>query len=140
MVLKGVDRRWPLIKKVRKLQIDTFEEGINFLMDLTYFKFDNKYYKQIFGTPMGSSISPIIADIVMQDLEGEVIKNLDFTVRLYYRYVDDTIIFLPKDKINNIAEEFKSYHERLKFTFSFHMSISFGPLQFLLCTRTFRPR
>ena len=31
-------------------------------MDLTYFKFDNKYYKQIFGTPMRSPISPIIAD------------------------------------------------------------------------------
>ena len=44
-------------------------------MDSIYFKFDNKYYKQIFGTPMGSPISPIIAVIVMQDLEYEVLKK-----------------------------------------------------------------
>ena len=42
-------------------------------MDSTYFKFDNKYYKQIFGTLMGSPISPIIADIVLPDLEGDII-------------------------------------------------------------------
>ena len=41
LVLKGIDRRWPLIKKV------------------TYFKFYNKYYKKIVGTPMGSPISPL---------------------------------------------------------------------------------
>ena len=27
----------------------------------------------------------------MQDLEEEIIKKLDFTVPLYYRYVDDTL-------------------------------------------------
>ena len=37
-------------------------------MDSAYFKFYNKHSKQIFGIPMGSPISPIIADIVMQDL------------------------------------------------------------------------
>ena len=34
---------------------------------------------------MGSPISPIIADIVMQDLEEEIIKKLDFTVPLYQK-------------------------------------------------------
>ena len=35
LVLKDIDRRWPLIKKVTKLQIDEFKKGINFLMDST---------------------------------------------------------------------------------------------------------
>ena len=73
MVLKGIDKRCPLIKKVTKLQIDEFKKGINFLMNSTYFKFDNKYYKQIFGTPVGSPISTIIADIVMQGSKEEII-------------------------------------------------------------------
>ena len=35
-------------------------------LDLTY---DSTIYKQVFGTPMGSPLSPIIADMVMEDLE-----------------------------------------------------------------------
>ena len=54
-----------IIKKVTKLPIDELKKGIKFVMDSTYYKFDNKYHKQIFGTPMASPISPIIADIVM---------------------------------------------------------------------------
>ena len=30
LVLKGMDRRWPLIKKVTKLPIDEFKKGLTF--------------------------------------------------------------------------------------------------------------
>ena len=30
LVLKGIDKRWPLIKKVTKLPIDELKKGINF--------------------------------------------------------------------------------------------------------------
>jgi Reverse transcriptase (RNA-dependent DNA polymerase). len=38
-------------------------------MESTCFQMQNVYYEQTYGTPMGSPISPVIADIVMQDLE-----------------------------------------------------------------------
>jgi len=31
--------------------------------------FNDKFYRQTFGLPMGSPLSPILADLVMQDLE-----------------------------------------------------------------------
>ena len=42
-------------------------------MNSLYFKFDNKFYKQTNGHPMGLSLSPIIADIVIQGLEEQVL-------------------------------------------------------------------
>jgi len=45
---------------------------------LTFFKFDQKIYKQNFSTPMGTPLSPIIADLIIQELEGEVLRKLDF--------------------------------------------------------------
>ena len=68
----------------------------------------------------------------MQDLEEEIIKKLDFTVSLYYRYADDTILFIPKDKINNIVDEFNKHHERLKFTFEIENNNSIPFLNILI--------
>jgi len=41
-----------------------------------FFTFNNICYKQIHGTPMGSPLFPIIADLVLQDLEMSALKEL----------------------------------------------------------------
>ena len=38
-------------------------------LESTFFQYNNKIYKQITGTPMGSPIWVVIAEIVMQKLE-----------------------------------------------------------------------
>ena len=51
---------------------------------------------QIFGTPMGSPISPLFADIVMDDLENDCLRILkdkhNCSPLFYYTFVDDTIL------------------------------------------------
>ena len=65
---------------------------------------------------MGSPFSPILADVVIQDLECNIFKILTTHISLYYRYVDDIIISAPNDHINKILCSFNSYYERMKFT------------------------
>lgn len=83
---------------------------------------------------MGSPLSPILADIVMQDLETSILESLDFQVKFYFRYVDDIIMCAPKDKTYHIQEKFNSYHERLKFTteFCINNEINFLDLNIVL--------
>jgi len=52
-------------------------------MDSTVFTFNKVLYKQIFGTPMGSPLSLIIADLVMQDLENSIIEKLSFELPFF---------------------------------------------------------
>jgi len=65
---------------------------------------------------MGSPLSPILADIVMEDLEVQCLKKLDFKMHTYYRYVDDIFLVIPKTKLDSLLNIFNEYHPRLKFT------------------------
>ena len=83
LVLKCIEKRWHHICKWTKIPLQKFKEGIEFLMNSTYFQFEYKYYKQIYGTPMGSPISPINSDIVMQDLEISCLIQIVFHITFY---------------------------------------------------------
>jgi len=90
--------------------------------------FNGVTYKQTFGTPMGSPISPIIADIVLQDLENKALEKLKFTPCFYLRYVDDIVLTLPSLEYNHTLNIFNSFHPRLQFTMETEIN---GVLNFL---------
>ena len=96
LVKNSIEKRWNLINKATNLLLQEFQKGIEFLMKNTFFQFDNEYYHQIFGTPMGSPISPMLADLLLQDLKEVVLKKLSFKIHSYYRYVDDTFFNYSK--------------------------------------------
>jgi len=72
----------PLLPKIE------FFFALEFILNFTFFLFNDKFYKQTFGTPMGSPLSPIIADLI-QELELEALNNLSIQSLFYVRYVDD---------------------------------------------------
>jgi len=65
---------------------------------------------------MGSPLSPIMADLVMQDLKEDILNSLNIRPLLYYRYIDDIILSALEEENHNILKKFYSYHYRLKFT------------------------
>ena len=89
----------------------------------------NKYSAN--SLPMGSSLSPILADVVIQDLEC---KTLTIHILLYYRYVNDIIIAAPNDHINKILYSFNFYHERIKFAVEYddNRGINFFDVKLLI--------
>ena len=65
---------------------------------------------------MGNPISPIIADIVMENLEIHAIQQLNVKPLFYFRYVDDIILCIIKNAIDHAVNTFNSYDENLQFT------------------------
>ncbi|XP_062537986.1 uncharacterized protein LOC134206299 [Armigeres subalbatus] len=59
---------------------------VELCLNNSYFMFRDKYYQQTFGTAMGSPLSPILADYVMEDLLDTVITKLNFTIPVLKKY------------------------------------------------------
>ena len=66
---------------------------------------------------MGSSLGPVLANIIMTELEDVVIKPLiaNGTIKFYTRFVDDTLLVIKPDdvKVHNFLNKFD---KNLRFT------------------------
>ncbi|XP_018306455.1 uncharacterized protein [Mycetomoellerius zeteki] len=117
LVLDGINKRWHLIRTNTCLSRTEFLNATKLILDSTFFTFNDKYYRQSFGVPMSSPLSPVLADIVLQDLETFTFFNrLTKEPSFYIRYVDDIALAINKTHINELCLTFNNYHPRLKFT------------------------
>lgn len=118
LVRKLVSLNWKSIKqkskkKITKLQ---FMKALILISNNCQFQFNEKIYNQNFGVPMGSPMSPIVADLVMEYIEDKVLSSLNFDLSFYYWFVDDAIAAVHSDNVNKLLEAFNNENEFLKFT------------------------
>ena len=91
------------------------KELLNLCTTNSYFTFNNKYYKRIKGLPMGSTISPLLADLYMDDFINT--HFIDIKHRMYM-YVDDIFLIttLAKSDLDSFVTEINSKRTSIKFT------------------------
>ena len=75
-------------------------------------------YEQRDGVSMGASLGPVLANIIMTELERAVVDRLvqSGSIKFYARYVDDTLLMVKPEDVDNILREFNSFHRNLEFT------------------------
>ena len=98
------------------LDISDITIGLEHCFSSTVFSYKNSFFKQIYGTPMDSCISPIIASIFMEHIELTAITTSHTVPSLWLRYVDDTFCILNKDHINDFHTHLNSICSRIQFT------------------------
>jgi len=71
------------------LTITELTEALDICFNFSYFTYNDTIYKQVFGTPVDSPLSPIIANMVMEDLKQRALATFHTPPSTWVRYVDD---------------------------------------------------
>ena len=66
----------------------------DFVLNHNYFKYDGDHYKQIFGCAMGSPISPVLADLVMEEIEETAISTFPYPTNNKSLYLSIVSLYL----------------------------------------------
>ena len=89
---------------------------LEFCFNSTSFVFQGQYYQQMEGAAMGSPLSPIVANIFMENFEKEPLETAPHPPSLWKRFVDDTFVILEPQHKDEFFHHINSLDENIKFT------------------------
>ena len=115
------------------LPTDDLMDLLHLCLTSTYFQYNGKHYKQLHGTAMGSPVSVVVAEIVMQNIEEQALATYSETLPLWLRYVDDTITAVHESNIDEFHEHLNEQNTNIQFTKEIEEN---GKIPFLDCLVT----
>ncbi len=98
------------------LSVDHVIELLKCCLTTTYFLFDGEFYTQTEGAAMGSPVSPLVANLFMEDFEERALSSYPHPPRFWGRYVDDTFVIIEKEHIIPFTNHINSLHPAIHFT------------------------
>ena len=94
---------------LKKLLLDAYTK--------TTFSFNKKLYEQIDGVSMGYLLGPLMANVIMTELERGIVKGLFNINKFYIRYMDDTLVLMKKSNVPIVLQALDAFHKNLNFAF-----------------------
>ena len=92
------------LKQRTSMTVGHITSLLEYCLKSTDFVFQGKYYEQLEGAAMGSPLSPIIANIYMEEFETKALSIAPNPLTLWKRFVDDTFVVI---KTSHKEEFFK---------------------------------
>jgi hypothetical protein len=82
------------------------------------FHFDNKFYRQVQGTAMGTKMAPSYAILFMAQLEEEFLEKQSKKPLVWWRYIDDIYMVWTHglEELQKFQQNFDAFHQTIKLT------------------------
>ncbi|XP_055715097.1 uncharacterized protein LOC129809288, partial [Phlebotomus papatasi] len=116
LAIQIIDNMWQTIQSHTSIGKDLFMKILRYCLETSYFVYEDQYYHQIDGMPMGGPLSPVIADLVMDHALTSILNTIPENVLCLTKYVDDIFCLIPHEKVNDTLNAFNGFHHKLQFT------------------------
>ncbi|XP_053686392.1 uncharacterized protein LOC128735934 [Sabethes cyaneus] len=119
-VYEYVEEKWSELQRYTTIPFESFKIAMKCVLEASFFQYNNMFFMQIYGLPIGSPLSPVVANIVMEKLEINTLaalKQQGIEIGMYKRYVDDCLVVGKEDEIDTVLREFNQFSNTIKFTF-----------------------
>ncbi|XP_037812483.1 uncharacterized protein LOC119604103 [Lucilia sericata] len=115
--IRVIDDKWDELEKHTTIPRNLYMRILKFcIKENRYFKYKDKIYTQCKGLPMGSPASPVVADIVMEELLNTCIGQLNEKPRFLTKYEDDLFEIIKNSAIDDTLKVFNNFHRQIQFT------------------------
>lgn len=110
------------------LDVPDIVQLLRLCLETAYFRVDGKFYRQKWGTAMGSPVSVVVANLFMESLEQSALQSFPHPIKYWRRYVDDTFVVVKSELVSELLNHLNSQHDRIRFTYEVEKE---GSLPFL---------
>ena len=89
---------------------------LEFCIKNTYFSFQDQFFEQVEGAAMVSPVSPLVANLYMEDLEQKAVSSTSHPCKFWHRFVDDTFVIHKEVHKQDFLQHINSVDPAIKFT------------------------
>jgi hypothetical protein len=84
----------------------------------TFFSYQGEFYEQTRNVAMGSPLSPIVANLFMENFEKKALDSYPLKPLRWKRFVDDTNVLWPhgKEELDKFFQHLNNISKDIKFT------------------------
>ena len=116
------------------MDVETKISLLRLCLTSTSFHYGGKHFKQVDGVAMGSPVSSVIADILMENLEMKAFQGNGTVPRVWKRFVDDVLAVVRKANVERFLDHLNNIHPNILFTMELEQNKSL-PLMDVRFTR-----
>ncbi|CAF2086674.1 unnamed protein product [Rotaria magnacalcarata] len=115
------------LKQIDGLKIETIIRLSRFVMKNNYFSYDGQYYHQIRDGAMGSPLTLTMANCYMFFYEQQIIRQINNSGGLYFRYIDDIFITInwPARHLFKQIDRWNHFDENIKLSENIGSNVDF---------------
>ena len=111
-------QRFLELRDNKQISSDTLIELAEIVLKNNIFEFDEKTFRQVRGTAIGTKFAPPYAILFMADLEEKILSAFEEKPMIWWRYIDD-IFFIwehGEESLEKFLNKLNSFHPTIKFT------------------------